>query len=152
MRVVLDTNVLISRYLSPNGLPAQVLDLWRQEAFELVVSESILAEYQEVLSYDRLRRLHGLSEAEIAAILDDFREFAILAEPTERLQVVPEDPDDDKFVEAALAGEAELIVSGDRHLLQLKTYNGIRVITPLVFLAILEQEGNGGSRTQRVRS
>jgi uncharacterized protein len=145
MRVVLDTNVLISRYLSPNGLPAQVLDLWRQEAFELVVSESILAEYQEVLSYDRLRRLHGLSEAEIAAILEDFREFAILAEPTERLQVVPEDPDDDRFVEAALAGEAELIVSGDHHLLQLKTYNGIRVVIPSVFLAILEQERSGES-------
>jgi putative PIN family toxin of toxin-antitoxin system len=140
MRAVLDTNILISRYLSPHAAPSHIFGRWRLDAFELVVTEPILAEYQEVLSYDRLRRVHRLSDEEISSIVEDFREFATVVEPNKRLHVILDDPDDDKFLEAALAGEAEFVVSGDRHLLQLKTYGGIRIVTPSVFLAILQQE------------
>jgi putative PIN family toxin of toxin-antitoxin system len=140
MRAVLDANVLVSRFLSPFGNPAQILARFRDEAFDLVVSKAILSEFQEVMGYDRLRRRHRLSDAKVALIVADFAEFALLVEPTERLKIILDDPDDDKLLEAVVAGEAEFIVSGDHHLLELKTYRGIRVVTPAVFETILSQD------------
>jgi uncharacterized protein len=139
MRAVLDTNILISRILSPYGNPARIFQRLRDEAFELVLSEPILAEFREMMSYDRLRRLHRLSDEEIVSAAADLAATATLVEPAERLNVVPDDPDDDKFLEAAVAGEAEFVVSGDHHLLVLKTFRGIRVLTPAVFVAMLSQ-------------
>lgn len=137
MRAVLDTNVLVSAYLAPVGNPATILRRFREGNFDVVLSEAILTEFQKVMTYDRLRRRHQLSDAEITAAAADFAEFATLVEPTERLNVVPGDPDDDKFVEAAVAGEVEFIVSGDQHLLQLRSSLGIRIVTPAAFVAIL---------------
>ena len=143
MRVVLDTNVLVSRFLSPLGNPAAIFQSFQDEVFELILSEPILAEFQEVMRYNRLRRLHGLTDAEIAVAAEDFAEFATMIEPTEPLSVVLDDPEDDKFFEAAVTGQAEVIVSGDHHLLELRTYRGIRVVTPAAFLAILRQDKTG---------
>jgi putative PIN family toxin of toxin-antitoxin system len=140
MRAVLDANDLVSRFLSALGNPATILDCARDQTFELILSEAILAEFQAVMSYNRLRRRHHLSDAENASIVADFAEFAVLVEPTERLSVVLDDPDDDKILEAAVTGEAEFIVSGDQHLLQLKTFRGIRVASPALFVAILKSE------------
>jgi uncharacterized protein len=139
MRAVLDTNILISRILSPYGNPARIFQRLRDEAFELVLSEPILAEFREMMSCDRLRRLHRLSDEEIVSAAADLAATATLVEPAERLNVVPDDLDDDKFLEAAVAGEAEFVVSGDHHLLVLKTFRGIRVLTPAVFVAMLSQ-------------
>jgi putative PIN family toxin of toxin-antitoxin system len=140
MRVVIDTNVVISRYLTPQGVAAQVLDHWKHGRFVLIVSDPILTEYQKVLSYDRIRSRHQLNEVEIAEVIGDFREFATLVEPTEHLAVVKDDPDDDKFLECAVAGEAEIIVSGDPHLLALKQYRGIQILSPAAFLAFLNSQ------------
>ena len=137
MRAVLDTNVLVSAYLEPSGGPARILRNFRQHGFILVLSEAILVEFQEVMAYDRLRRVHLLSDVEISAIVANIREFASLVAPVERLSVVPDDPDDDKILEAAVAGEAAFVVSGDRHLLQLRTYRGIRIVTPAVFSTLV---------------
>jgi putative PIN family toxin of toxin-antitoxin system len=86
------------------------------------------------MGYERLSRRHRLSPAEISSIAADLAEFATLVEPTERLQVVLDDPDDDKLLDAAVAGHADFIISGDHHLLELRTYRGIRVVSPAVFV------------------
>jgi putative PIN family toxin of toxin-antitoxin system len=124
----------------PVGNAAEIVRRFHEELFDLVLSEAILAEFQEVMAYDRLRRRHRFSDEEISAIMADFIELATMVEPAEQVSVVRDDPDDDKFLEAAIAGEAEFIVSGDHHLLQLRTYRGIRIVTPATFLVLLRQD------------
>ncbi|GAB6273794.1 MAG: putative toxin-antitoxin system toxin component, PIN family [Peptococcaceae bacterium] len=137
MRIVIDTNVVVSRFLSPKGTPAQIFEKWRVEAFELLVSEPVLSEYQKVLSYKHVRACHKMTNGEIAEIIRDFRKFAILVNSGEKLEVIKEDPDDNKFLEVAEAGGAEYIVSGDEHLLKLREYRSIQILSPAAFLAAL---------------
>ncbi len=139
MRIVVDTNIVISRYLSPHGTPAQLIQQWEEGAFTLLVSEPILEEYQEVLAYERLRKLHQLSDDEIEQVIVHFRSFAEMVTVEGTLQVIHEDPDDDKFLECAVSGGAGYIVSGDRHLLDLKEYEGIVTLDPASFVMFLQQ-------------
>ena len=138
MRVVLDTNIIVSRYLSPVGVPAQVLERWQRGAFELLVSGPILSEYEAVLGYERLQRRHGMNAERIGRAVERIRRSATLVVPTETLAVVEEDPDDDKFLECGVAGDAEIIVSGDDHLLKLRTFRHIQILSPAAFLAFLD--------------
>lgn len=139
MKVVVDTNVLISAFLSPDGVSARIFKQLEQEAFELLVSEPILAEYEKVLRYDRVRQRHKLSDEQIKRAVEDLRTSATLVEPTVALTVVEGDPDDDKFFECALDGGAQLIVSGDLRVQAVKEHRGIRVFSPALFLALLQQ-------------
>ena len=82
MKIVLDTNVVVSSFLSTRGAPAQVLEALHQEAFELVVSEAILDEYQQALGYDKVRNLHGKSSKEIAEVINALRGIASIVEPS----------------------------------------------------------------------
>jgi putative PIN family toxin of toxin-antitoxin system len=138
MRVVVDTNLIINRTISPTGAAGEILRRWRQERFELLVSEAILAEYKAALGYPRVRARHGLSNEEIADFVNQFRRFAVLVTPTVSITVVHDDPDDDKFVECAITGAADFIVSRDAHLLALGTYQNIQILPPAAFLAILK--------------
>lgn len=145
MRVVLDTNVIVSAVLSPTGTPAKILAAWRREAFELLVSGPILDEYQRTLGYDRLRTRHHLTEDEIAEVVAEFRKLAIFVFVTNG--VVPgadvADLDDAMFLECAIAGGAAYIVSGDAHLLDLREYRGITILPPTLFLILLQTERGG---------
>ncbi len=139
MRVVLDTNIIVSALLSPRGLRAQLVEAWRVQTFQPVVSEPILAEYERALNYPEVAARHGLSRGEVAEIVEGLRQFALMVAPAERLAVVRDDPDHDKFLECAVAGEANYIVSGDRHLLDLQEYRGIQILPAGVFLAVLAE-------------
>ncbi len=129
--LVLDTNVVVSALRG--GRLNRLLDLWREHAFRLCVSDGILAEYAEVLA--------RFAFAEPA--LTDFRvrlenpRFACRVSPAEAIHAVPSDPDDDVFLACAVAAQADLIVSGDRHLLDLGSFRGIRIVTPAEALEIL---------------
>lgn len=135
MRVVLDTNVIISRFLTPNGSVARIVGLWEDGAFELIVSEAILAEYSQVLRYPRLRAIHRLADGQLDEIDDAFRELTELVEPNEVPEVVEDDPDDDHLLACSMSGKVDCLVTGDRHLLKLGSYNGIPILTPADFLA-----------------
>jgi uncharacterized protein len=139
MKVVLDTNVVVSAFLSPGGAPAHILKLLEQEAFELIISEEILQEYAVALSYDRVQKLHKLTDQQILRVLEDLRTVATFVKPTVSLTVVASDPDDNKLFECALAGGAQCIVSGDTKVQAVKHYQGIEVVSPALFLALLEQ-------------
>src|SRR5437867_33202 len=114
MRVVLDTNTVISRYLSPFGPPAQIFQYWEQGAFTLIVSEPILAEIERVFSYPRITKRLRLSAEEIAEIIDGFATFGELVTPKQHLRVVEADPDDDMLIECAVEGKADYLVSGNK--------------------------------------
>ena len=134
MRVVLDTNIIVSRYLTLHGRVARIVDLWEQGALDLLTSEVILREYVRVLNYPRLRPVHRLADAQLVEIEESFREFTQLVEPVETPAVVEDDPDDDHFLACADSGGADCLVTGDPHLLKLGSYKGISILSPADFL------------------
>jgi uncharacterized protein len=136
VRIVIDTNVLISAALSHSGIPSQIMSLWEKEIFEVLVSKPILAEYHRVFHYRHL----PFSPETITRSLRHIRHTAVLVEHVEELPVVSADPHDDKFIACAIAGHASYIVSGDEHLLVLKEYRGIPILSPALFMAAIAEE------------
>jgi putative PIN family toxin of toxin-antitoxin system len=129
LRVVLDTNVLVSHLFG--GTPRQVVSLWSGGLVVLCVSPGILAEYLSVLG--RFDAVTGKA-SELLGLLEEGGNL-YLVEPQERLTAVPADPSDDMFLECAVAAQADVIVSGDQHLLELKSFRGIPIVGPAEFLA-----------------
>lgn len=132
MRVVLDTNVLVSAFVFPGGAPEHVYRLAVEGQIDLVTSRALLTELGRVLS-EKFNNPRAAAEA-----LAQITALATIVEPTEAVSVIEADPDDDRVLEAALEGRAEMIVSGDRHLLQLKDWREMRIISPADFLAEFE--------------
>ncbi len=135
MRVVLDTNQHISAIIRPNGHPAQIVRLWRIGLIELAVSPFILAEFERVVHRPRIQQKHNLSDADIAEYLEILRTFAVLVRGTVTVNAVPDDPDDDIIIACAIESEADMIISGDQHLLSLGSYQGIPIVKAAEFLS-----------------
>jgi hypothetical protein len=136
-RAVLDANVLVSGILSPKGAPAKVLTAWQAEQFHLVLSEAVLDEINRVLHYPRIATRHRWSEERLQGFIEDLAHLAIMTSGSAYLAVIAEDPPDDRYLECAIEGEADYIVSGDQHLLELGEYQGIGILTPRAFLDVL---------------
>jgi putative PIN family toxin of toxin-antitoxin system len=129
MKVVIDTNVFVSSFFGGN--PRKIIDLWKRGEISICVSKNILDEYVEVL-----QRI-GLGEGrEIEELLSLFAKgFNILfTTKTPKIKAVRNDPDDDKFIECAVALKAEVIVTGDKALKAMNKYMGIKILTPQQFL------------------
>ncbi len=137
MRVVVDTNVVVSAHIAPAGSPGEVLVRWGMREFQLLVSEAILAEYEELLRRPRIVARHRLSDTDVTSVIDDFMLLAVRVDVTSQLNVVLTDPTDNKFIECAVDGSAQYIVSGDHHLLELGEYRGIQILPPEAFLILL---------------
>ena len=139
LRAVLDANVLVSALIRPKGPPGQVVvRLLRDRAFTLVTSAAILTEVRRSLAYPRVRK-HLIASDENLDLW--VASLGLVGEPVEgrlRIAAVAEDPEDDKYIAAALEGRAQFLVTGDAHLLALKTYEGVRMVTPRVFLGLLK--------------
>lgn len=130
MNVVIDTNIFVSSFFG--GVPRKVIDLWKAGKIVLCVSKPILDEYFEVL-----RRM-GLENAEeLDELLALFRKgFNLLyTARTPAIRAVKSDPDDDKFIECAVALKAEVIITGDKALGDVGEYMGIKILTPKKFLS-----------------
>jgi len=138
IRVVLDTNIIVSATILRKGHSAQVLDLWREEKIELAVSLPILEEMRKVLKRARIIKQQSMAQQDVKALIEGFRESAVLTSGRLNLEVVREDPEDDKFIICAVEAGADYIVSGDTHLLKLKEYQGIRIVPPREFLRLME--------------
>ena len=138
MRAVLDTNVIISGALSRGSMPDHILRAQRRQAFELVTSDELLAELSSVLSRRKISDRLGWSAADIQEFVTDIRENAVISAPGRRLNVVIADESDNRVLEAALESNADYIVTGDRHLVGLGEYEGIAIVTPARFVALLE--------------
>ena len=135
MRAVLDTNVVVSATLIRGGKEDRILRAWQREVFELVLSPQILDEMGRVLFYEKLRTARWMAEEEVEALVRSLAREAVLV-PGRILVKVSRDPGDDKFVEAAIEGQAQYVVTGDKDLLELKRYRAVRIVTPAVFLTI----------------
>lgn len=129
MRAVVDTNVFVSSFFGGN--PRKIIDLWKTGKLILCLSAPIVDEYTAVL--DRL----GLGgEDELGELLDLFARgrSLLFAAKTPRLSIVAADPDDDKFIECAVALKAGVVITGDRALKAVGSYMGIRILSPREFL------------------
>jgi putative PIN family toxin of toxin-antitoxin system len=131
-RVTADSNILISA-LQYGGKPLTLLDMAQEGRVELAISEDILTETLRILRDKFHRTTDWLQEAEV-----HLREIARHVSPTERIDAVTVDPDDNRVLECAVAAGSEVIVSGDSDLLQLVTFRGILVMTVAAFLARFE--------------
>jgi uncharacterized protein len=131
-RVVLDTNVYISALLF-GGLPGSVLDLAFLRAFTLILSAALLDELDE-----KLQAKFEMTMEDAAFLRARLETVAEIVEQEEVLDVIAEDPDDNRVLECAVKGRADLIVSGDRHLLKLGSYQGIAIVTVRQFMESAE--------------
>lgn len=131
MRVVLDTNIFVSMLLG--GRLGTLNDDWKAEKFVLVVSDAIVSEYADVLLRPKLR----LAADTVAAILDRVQRKAVFVTPDGELSVIADDPTDNKFLDAALAANADYVVSGDAHILNLESFRSIPILTARRFLELL---------------
>ncbi|AEG15358.1 protein of unknown function DUF132 [Desulfofundulus kuznetsovii DSM 6115] len=136
MRVVLDTNVIISGILIPNGPPGMIADFWAKGKLTVVISQSLLEEYLEVLLRPRFNKAGTVNERQ--GILEQFLDLenTVLVYPDLQLNVIENDPDDNRVLECALEGGVQYIVSGDEHLLALKEFQGIIIVSPAEFVKL----------------
>ena len=140
IRAVLDANVLVSSILSSKGIPARIFSAWRDEKFLLLISSAILDEIGRVLQYPKLKKRHGWPETRIQRFLEDLARLAVPTPGKLSLSVITDDPADNRYVECAVEGEADYLVSGDGHLLKLGAYENILILRPREFFDVLTKQ------------
>ena len=140
MRAVLDTNMFVSATLIRGGNEDRILRAWQHGEFDLVISSVILEEIGRALLYEKIRERQWMSKAEVSLLLEWLAAESLLVSGKMRVRAC-RDPDDDKFLAAAVEGRARFLVSGDKDLLDLKSYRHIRIITSAAFLKILRKAG-----------
>jgi hypothetical protein len=142
MRIVLDTNQFVSALISPAGNPARIMDSWRQGKVELAVSPSVLNEVHNVLHRPHIKRKYHLTDLDIKRYVLLLEQYALIVPGLVRVNVVLDDPNDNIIVACALEAEADYLVSGDRHLLDLGEIKGIPIVRASEFLKILKVKVN----------
>jgi putative PIN family toxin of toxin-antitoxin system len=137
-RAVLDPNVLISAIISSTGAPAEILDLWRTASFELVVSERLLAELDDVLHRARFRR--WINAEEIDALIAHFRSRGLRCQDAADPARIAPDPKDDYLIELAQTSRADALVTGDISLRSTRAA-GVEILTPREFVDRFSKPG-----------
>ena len=137
MKVLLDTNALVSSLLQPLGPSGQIVARWRARDFRLVVSPDTLTELADVLHRSHIITKHPIREHDIQNFLRLLRARAQVAPGVRVLDIIPDDPKDNHVVAAAVETYCDYIVSGDHHLLDLHEFQGVKILSPREFLALL---------------
>ena len=138
LRVVLDTNVLVSALLRKTSTPRRIYQAFRADTFIIVVSAKILEEIDDVIHRDYIIKRSRMTESDRKKFMLELTDLSLTVEDQIEIKVVKDDPDDNKFITAAVEGKANYIVSGDTHLLDLKEYQIIKIVSPNEFLTILK--------------
>ena len=136
MRVVLDTNVLVSALVHQGRVPSRLYEAAAERRYALVVTTQLLSELARVLAVK-----FNWTEGAIEVVVLQLLRLGGLAEPGPPVRAVIDDPADDRVLEAALADGAAVIATGDRHLLALGSWRGVEVVTPAELLARIESSG-----------
>jgi len=133
LRAVLDANVFVSAAIRPEGPPGAILEEFlRRAAFELVLSPAIVDEVSRALTYPKVRRGFDAERW-----FEDLVVLSYFVPDQYKAVAVSRDPDDDKYIAAALEGRADFIVAGDSDLLSITEYEKIRIVRPRAFLDLL---------------
>ena len=143
IRVVFDTNVFVSALLTPHSPPGRLLELALQGKMRLLISPQLLEEIERVLDYPKVKKvlqLRKISHREIDEAVAKILRVAVLTPGKMTVSVIADDPADDKILAGAVEGQANFIITGDHHLLDLNIYQGIRIMSPTEFLKVLESQ------------
>jgi len=132
VKAIRDSNVFISGVFW-KGPPFEILKAWQEQRFRLAMSLPIVEEYRRVLDEFTKERAAPV----LMSVLKVVELYSEMVEPVSFSEPVCSDPDDDKFLEAAIAAGADYIVSGDTALLNLKSYHGVEIVRPSRFLKLL---------------
>jgi hypothetical protein len=144
LRVVLDTSIFVSSLLVKEELPAQVLDAWRERQYLLIIFPSIIAEIRATLGYSSIRCKYGIVDEDVEQLVALLEQDALLVAGEANVAgSIPQDPADEIVLACAIDAQADVIVSGDRHLLELGSYQAISILTARQFL---ERLGAGSSK------
>ena len=135
LRVTADTNILISGLNFLGGKPFQFLDLARAGKINLTVSDAILDEMEDVLV-----RKFGFTPEDVAEARARVRAMARTVKPVVALDVIREDPPDNRILECAVAAGSDYLVTGDKDLLRLKRYDSIRILNVSDFLDVVQAQ------------
>jgi uncharacterized protein len=139
MRIILDTNILLSALLSSVGAPGKLLDAWERKAFTLVACDALVAELRDVASrpFFRARLRAGAAELLAAGV----RDFSLFCSDLPTGSVAP-DPKDSYLLALAETSQAEFLVTGDKELLALKRHKSTRIITSAAMIETLKAQGS----------
>ena len=134
MRLVLDTNILLSALLSPLGAPAKLLAAWERNKFGLVACDELIAELRDVAGRPFFKARLRASAAELLAA--GLRDFSIYCRDLHSGPTAP-DPKDSYLLAMAEASQADFLVTGDKELLSLKHHKSTRIVTPAAMIEVL---------------
>lgn len=139
LRVVVDTNVFISAFLIKSSIPYLILEAVRSQKCILIMSPAILGEIEEVINRQKIIQRTKTTKEERKTFIQNIIDISFFVLDQNILNVIKENPDDDKFLSAAFLSNADYIISGDKHLLNLKTYKDIKIIEPSEFVNLLNK-------------
>lgn len=137
MKITIDTNVIISGSLWI-GASDKILEKVENQEIELILSKEIINEFSQVLNYEEIKDKIRDKGLEIRRTVGKISSISKLVVPLEKFDIIKEDPDDNIILECAVEGKVDYIISQDKHLLKLKEFQGIKIISPENFLKILE--------------
>ena len=144
IRAVVDTNILVSGFISPLSYPREIEKRWRKEQFTLITSPHIIDEIVRVLYLPRIKQKYKLSGSDIRAFILAITYKASCTAGSFMLSGVAPDPGDDKVISCAVEGQADFIVTGDKKFQRLEAYQKIRIINAESFIKILDDTTGSG--------
>lgn len=142
LKLVIDTNVMISALLKPQSNPALVASLILQGNCTLCLSDEILVEYEEVLALDKFKRL---DQASVREFLSTLKRHALWVVPKVSVDKVAKDPADNAFLECALGAKADFIITGNKKHFPFEQFKGSRIVSPREFISEIGKEIEGKS-------
>jgi|SRR3989344_1078323 len=132
-RIVADTNVLVSATFW-NGDSDKIIEKAENKKIELIISKEIIEEFSSVLGYKEIQDKIKNKHLELRRTVEKIVSISTIVEPKEKFNIVKDDPEDNKFIEVAVCGQTDFIVTQDKHLLKLKEFKGIKIVRPNEFL------------------
>jgi putative PIN family toxin of toxin-antitoxin system len=137
LRVVLDANVFVSAYINPEGTPGRIIESFlRDGSFELILSEPIIDEVLEALTYSKVQKA-ARSKTDPSLWFEDLVVLSQVVGDDIAVPRLSADPDDDEYIACAIAGRATFLVTGDPDLLTIRQHEGVRIVTPRSFLDVI---------------
>ena len=132
LRVVYDTNVIVSAALKPGSLPASLVAMAMAKAVRVFLSPAILTEYDAVLKRPKFR----LDPKAVETFLRDLRNAAVMVRPSQRVSRAPDEPDN-RFLECAVAARADYLVTGNKRHFPFSAFEGTRIVRPAEFAQLV---------------
>lgn len=138
LKAVLDTNILVSGLFAESGTIFELMNLWADEQFELATSLEILDELYRVLHKPTIQKHFKPTEKEIIELIEIIKERAVMTPGMLEINVIKDDPTDNKFLVCAKEAAADFIVSGDKHLKDIKQFENIKIVDAKTFIEKLK--------------